>query len=253
MSLPKFEDYTNETTNIEVFPTMLEYTFAWQEKKFSSWEMKWYSDLDNCTTDTQLNYYNMLNMSEYEPSKVFSYIHEDCYLPLPLDNVPKQCDIMNLTTCFSKLNLNKIDKMLNTDTSSTGELFRSQENIDSVAEKWMAMHIVFDNSEYDEDSNLIFKQEALLVSLFYNVIDKYLIISPDSNNLEMNAYTVETRSGIPLEHEYAIDIQFQDDEGCSDELLTFLKKLQKKWETKHKHLLNFSRPPLGKKLHYVSF
>ncbi|RVE49140.1 hypothetical protein evm_006261 [Chilo suppressalis] len=256
MTLPKFEDYTNEapSANIESFETAREYTFAWQEKVFSLWELQRYSNVHNCTTDVQLTYHNMLNTTDYEPSKIFSYIHEDCYLSLPSDSVCFKSNILELNSCFGRLNLNdKIGEVLNTDNGSMGHLFRSEENIDNIADgKWRAMHIVLDNSQYDEDSNLILKQEAILLSLYHNVKNNYLLVSPDSNNLEMNPYSVETRTGLQLEHVYAVDLQLHGDGENAEELSILLEKLRKKWEKMHKHLVNFSAPPLGKKLHYVA-
>lgn len=154
LSLPKFENYANfsDTVNAESFDQTEEYTFKWQEKVFSLWEMQRYSDVHHCITDTELTYHNMLNDLEYEPSKVFTYVHDDNYMPLPLNHVRKKGNkILDLSSCFEKLNLNeKIEKTLLKQTSSMGHLFRSEENLDVGNEQWMAMHVVFDSSDYNE-------------------------------------------------------------------------------------------------------
>lgn len=130
---------------------MEEHTFKWQEKVFSTWELQRYSDVHNCITDTELNYHDMIKDLDYKPSKICTYIHEDSYLPLPseINSMKKnKYSIQNLNSCLERLNLN--DKLGLADTSSMGHLFRSEEDMAVKEEQWTAMHVVFDNSEYNE-------------------------------------------------------------------------------------------------------
>lgn len=128
-----------------------EYNLKWQEKVFSLWEMQRYSDAHNCLSDTELNYNEMLNGRHFEHSKIFTYIHEDYRLPLPgdLKKIKTKLDLPNLNPCFERLRLNEnVGRMFGEDTSSLGHLFRSEENLCKETEQWIAMHVVFDNSEY---------------------------------------------------------------------------------------------------------
>ncbi|XP_028171477.1 Meckel syndrome type 1 protein [Ostrinia furnacalis] len=255
LSLPKFENYTNVSNGInsDSFEQTEEYTFKWQEKAFSLWEIQRYSDVHHCITDTELTYHNMLNDLDYEPVKVFTYVHDDYHLPLPLNNVKsKRNKIMDLSTCFERLNLNdRIEKALVKESSSMGHLFRSEENLDVDNKEWRAMHIAFDSSDYNEDSQLVFKQEAILVSVYHNITHNYLLVSPDENQLELNPYCAETSAGVPLGYHYAIGLRFED-AGDSEELTVLLNKLHKKWEKKHKQLVNFCMPSLGRKIYHLT-
>ncbi|XP_063833252.1 uncharacterized protein LOC135082386 [Ostrinia nubilalis] len=255
LSLPKFENYTNVSNGInsDSFEQTEEYTFKWQEKAFSLWEIQRYSDVHHCITDTELTYHNMLNDLDYEPVKVFTYVHDDYHLPLPLNNVKsKSNNIIDLSTCFERLNLNdRIEKALVKESSSMGHLFRSEENLDVDNKEWRAMHIAFDSSDYNEDSQLVFKQEAILVSVYHNITHNYLLVSPDENQLELNPYCAETSAGVPLGYHYAIGLRFED-AGDSEELTVLLNKLHKKWEKKHKQLVNFCMPSLGRKIYHLT-
>jgi hypothetical protein len=46
-------------------------------------------------------------------------------------------------------------------------------------------------------------------------------VIPDSNDLDMNPYSVEA-IGMPLGYEYAIEINFQDEEESAEELLALV-------------------------------
>ncbi|XP_047999666.1 Meckel syndrome type 1 protein [Leguminivora glycinivorella] len=243
-TLPKFETYKNDSNstiqqveNIKIE----EYEFQWQEKAFSLHEIQRYSDVHNCISENELTYHDLLEDTDYQPSKIFTYIHHDYHLPMPVNKIKKPTsgsDILNLNSCLEKLNLS--EKVFREDTSSMAHLFRSEESIASD-EKWTSMHVMYDNSEYNEDSQLLLKQETTLLSLYHNVSLNYLIVSPDVNSLDLNPYQLETG------YEYAVDLDFERLDG--EELLVLLKKLSTKWEKRHKQLLKFAMPPLGRR-HY---
>jgi hypothetical protein len=151
MSLPKFEDYTHDakSANLESFEKMDEHNFSWQEKIFSLWELKRYSDIHNCTNDTELSYHKILNDTDQQASKIFTYIHGDYHLPLPVDNFEHENGIIDLSSCIDSLNLNEKIGRLVSETTSMGHLFKSEENLDMAQDRWRAMHIIFDNSEYN--------------------------------------------------------------------------------------------------------
>ncbi|CAH1641093.1 unnamed protein product [Spodoptera littoralis] len=276
LTLPKFEDCTKGSNILKLENTAEEHSFKWQEKVFSLWEIQRYTDVHNCITETELNYHEVLESVQYKPAKIFSYIHDDSYLPLPVDLKKRNNGLLNLEQCMEKLNLNDgLDKVFGCDTISATGLFRSEENIALEEQEWTAMHIMFDNSDYNEDSQLIFKQEVSLISIYHNNVHNYLVMMPDVNNLDLNPYIVETSAGVPWGYQYSIEIEFEDDDA--EEILLglertrphseadlFLKtakkpsvcasltKLYKKWERKQKHLLNFVMPPPGKKQFFVT-
>ncbi|XP_060806680.1 tectonic-like complex member MKS1 [Amyelois transitella] len=240
ISLPKFEDYTTSHDSIQQDRSQ-EYTFKWQEKVFSAWELQRYMDIHNCITDTELTYHQMIEESDYEPSKVFTYVHDDFYLPLPNDS--NKSNVSSLSSCFEKLWLKeRVSGVV--ERSSMGNLFKSEESLSS--EQWTAMHVVLDNSEYNEDSHLLLKQELTLISLYHNTTHNYLIMSPDVNDLELNPYDVEA-AGIRLEYQYGIQVDFGET-WHSEDLVTLLEKLYKKWLKRHKQLVRVSAPPLDRRL-----
>lgn len=255
ISLPKFEAYASRSNLINLENSIEEYIFKWQEKVFSLSEVQRYADHHNCVTDNELNYHEILKNSDKTSCKVFTYVHEDCYVPIPLDGSNKKNSILKLEQYLTKLSLNgSTGKILGRgkSTSSIAHLYKSEENVDTDQEEWMAMHIVFDNSDYNEDSQLVYKQEVTLVSLYYNTVQNYLIVTPDVNNLELNPYIVETTSGMQLGYQYSIEIEFDDSAEYGDELVMLLRKLHKRWERKRKHLLNFQMPPIGTRQYYVT-
>ncbi|XP_059048230.1 tectonic-like complex member MKS1 [Achroia grisella] len=248
ISLPKLEEFTSTPNMIR--SEIQEHTFIWQEKSFCIRELQQYANVHNCITDTELTYHNMITNSNYEPSNVFTYIHDDYHLPLPNNVKTNKSGIFDLSFCMSMLKLNENARSIQ-QSSSMGHLFRSEENVDCDEEQWAAMHVMLDNSEYNGDSQLLLKQEITLVSIYHNKINNYLIMSPDVNDLEGNSYAVDTALGVPLGYEYSIEVDFEE-MGNSEELTTLLRKLLKRWEKKQKYLMTFSMPPLDKKQYCIS-
>lgn len=150
LSLPKFEDYIQQPSNTNLESTTKEYSFKWQEKAFSSWEIQRYSDIHNCLTESELDYHNILEQNNISANKVFTYIHDDYYRPLPKDFAKVNS---TLDSCIERLSLNdtvgKIEESFGKKSVSVQHLFRSQDNV-SEDENWMAMHVVLDNSDYNE-------------------------------------------------------------------------------------------------------
>lgn len=151
--LPKFETYKDNSANKtaeQLENTKIEeHEFKWQEKVFCLHEIQRYSNIHNCISETDMAYHDMLQETDYQPNKIFTYINKDCYLPLPLNKIKKTTsfDILKLNSCFEGMNLN--ERLFKEDTSSMGHLFRSEENV-AMEEKWTGMHVLYDNSEYNE-------------------------------------------------------------------------------------------------------
>lgn len=73
------------------------------------------------------------------------------------------------------------------------------------------------------ECQLIYKQEVTLLSLYYNLTQNTLIISPDINNLELNPYSVETPSGLQWGYQYSIDVEFDDVEDGGELVMLVCK------------------------------
>ncbi|XP_026487115.2 tectonic-like complex member MKS1 isoform X1 [Vanessa tameamea] len=253
ITLPNFEEYKDKSyeEHLHVLDKnkISEYTFKWQEKVFSSYELQKYSDAYNCSSETEIKYHDMIKDTNVKSNKVFTYIDEDYHLPLPIAEKGnyKPYGVLNLKNCFAKLHLGDMNDNV---SHSMGHLFKSQDHI-SDNDQWMAMHIVLDNSEYNEESQILFKQEFNLLSLYHNVTHNYLMVSPDVNNLELKPYSVEDGDNI-LPMEYGVEINFEEKENGED-LKHLLNNLFKKWDKKQQQLLNFVMPRLGMKNVFVTF
>ncbi|CAH2052741.1 unnamed protein product, partial [Iphiclides podalirius] len=130
-------------------------------------------------------------------------------------------------------------------------LFRSDDNIALEQQQWMSMHIIFDDSLYAEDSQLLVKQDCIMVSLYYNTMQNYLIVTPDVNDFATNAYRVVTQNGAS-NYQYGLEIILPESES-DEELVSLLNKLYLKWEKKHNDLMKFAVPPPGRTKIYVAF
>lgn len=150
VALPKFEDYTRDSANLdEIDNKYEEFTFRWQEKIFNEQELQYYAESRNCIQDYEIKYNEMINNQHIESSKVFTYINEDNINSLPFDVHNKKHDdnISTLTLCLEGLNINE---KLGARSESNRHLFKSEENLINDRALWMSMHVVFDNSKYNE-------------------------------------------------------------------------------------------------------
>ncbi|CAK1541833.1 unnamed protein product [Leptosia nina] len=251
--LPSFEHYVNllEGENIPntINNEAQEFTFKWQEKVFSQHDYQKYSNIHNCITELDTKLYEMIANNDKTPQKVFTYIHEEFVLPLPVVDVSLSEGLLNINSCMQKVKLNDKLETVGGKTISRQNLFKSNDTLSNEEDCWVAMHIFYDNSEYDEEVNTIYREECLLLSLFYHPGYNYLMVSPDINILD--SYVVEASSRM-LDLEYLVDIDF----GltcCGDDLVEFLAQLYKKLEEKKKAIINFAKPSLGIRKCYVFF
>lgn len=251
LNLPKFEDYTNEmnSLNLNLEAQIEEYEFKWQEKIFSKWEFKHYGNVQNCVTDLDLSYNNAIKNLE-NGQKIFTYIHEDFYLSLPF--IDQEKNVPNSNSWFSKIS-EKMQMACHDDSISVRHLFKSEENIQTENDQWTSMHIIFDNSTYNEDSDLLIKEEIILLSVYHNKSKHYIVMSPDTNDLEMNPYAIDRNTGEVLDYQYSIETitDAVDDDEVS-ELDVLLQKLYEKWTRKQKQLINFVMPSCGKTIFYIT-
>ncbi|XP_045523416.1 Meckel syndrome type 1 protein homolog [Pieris brassicae] len=246
--LPKFGEHLNQSNEEDAQNVLQyqEYNFQWQEKLFSQYQFTKFGDIQNCVSEKDLAFHRSIHQFNKKPQKVFTYVNKEYAFPLPFKS--KDNGIGLYSSCIKKLNL---EIFLN-DNFGKGEsmhnLFKSEDDV-AFEDEWKAMYIFYDNSNYDEDNNLIFQDECLLISVYHNTKYNYIMISPDVNN-ESNPYAVESSSGY-LDFEYFINVDFGKS-GCGEEFKDLLNKLLKKMEKKQKHLIKFVMPPLETRKYYIS-
>ncbi|CAF4803622.1 unnamed protein product [Pieris macdunnoughi] len=244
--LPKFGEHLKQSEeDAQNVLQYQEYNFQWQEKLFSQYQFTKFGDIQNCVSELDLAFNRSIHQFNKKPQKVFTYINEEYAFPLPFES--KGYGNEFFSSCFKTLNLEDFLKDLGKGESMRN-LFKSDDDV-AREDEWRAMYILYDNSKYDEDNNLIFQDECLLVSIYHNTKYNYIMISPDINN-ESNPYAVESSSGY-LDFEYFINVDFGKT-GCGEEFQVLLNKLLKKLEKKQKHLTKFVMPPLGTRKYYIS-
>lgn len=85
---------------------------------------------------------------------MFTYTNEDNF-PTTFEfesrNKPNPSSVDSLSVCMERLNLNgRLGRLFKEDSASKGHLFRSEENIVEKDERWTAMHVMLDNSDFNE-------------------------------------------------------------------------------------------------------
>lgn len=124
--------------------------------------MQRYNDVHNCLTENELGYHELVKSKEVAPSKVFTYIHEDYYMPLPQGK--KKTESL-VASCLERLGVfgapwaERAPARRSSDERAPGgrtpapsedRLFRSWSDLGDEDEPWSAMHVVLDNSDYNE-------------------------------------------------------------------------------------------------------
>lgn len=97
----------------------------------------------------EIKYHELMRNNETAPSKVFTYINEDYYLPLPFS---KQKKHSKFELFMEYLNLNvvgSIGKVFGGKSDSMSHLLKSRSSL-NAEEKWTVMHVVFDHSANDK-------------------------------------------------------------------------------------------------------
>ncbi|XP_041972357.1 Meckel syndrome type 1 protein [Aricia agestis] len=236
VKFPKFCD--SEPTNINESGTS-DYVFEWHEKVFSRWEFNHYSEPNNCILENEKEYNRKIQNEDYKVSQMFTYLDSE---RMPKVEIKKSEE----TSLIERVR----ERISNDVTSSTRHLFKSELDLNSNDEQWQSMHIVWDNSEYNEDSQILFKDECLLLSLNYNPSNNTLLMSPRENDIDYNPYDVYTGAGV-LGFQYGVQvIEEQNDE---EELVALVNKLNSKLDKKQKSVLQFVAPPLGRNITSVHF
>lgn len=124
---------------------------AWQDKIFSQTEMKYYAQKDNCETELEKRYHDMIKEKNEESFKnsqqlIYTYVHDDGYVPIEFRQIEKKSEI-------SKIN--------------------------HVKDGFIEMHIMAD-----------LEVKILLFTIKYRQSDGLFLVYPDFNEAQ-NSYYIE--------------------------------------------------------------
>lgn len=84
IKIPTFDSSQNYTDDNDEIETL---QLVWQEKRFSQFEIEYYSLIENCKTDEHKKYHdqiklmNLVERTKTKPRKMFTYIDQDHYHP----------------------------------------------------------------------------------------------------------------------------------------------------------------------------
>ncbi|XP_011501878.1 PREDICTED: Meckel syndrome type 1 protein [Ceratosolen solmsi marchali] len=181
-----------------------EYEFSWQEKVLGPYEVKYYRDVLNCTTDKQKEYRRrILNTVDSEKgSRLYSYVLGDSYYPdsslitgrfrsrLSQRNERATPPVKNRKPFVKRYNQRVVDEApSNAKINENHYLYKEHES----------MYIVVDLSPKDETTVESTDSEVLLCAIIYDPQHKCLTLSPDFS--EDEPYNVE---GIGMNYDYWI-------------------------------------------------
>ncbi|XP_055304970.1 tectonic-like complex member Mks1 isoform X2 [Sitodiplosis mosellana] len=181
VKVPKFN--AEQLNDAEDLDEIEFYNFQWQQKVFSSAEIKLYSDLENCKNDrtkeyhkriTEVNRYLDENGAVCYTGKIFSYINEDNYHE-------RDSERNELAECIERYG------QWENNSEFVGDFFPEDANVDEIQRarfknlgQFECMYIMAD-----------LKKEILLFSIKYRSSDGLLLIYPDLNNIDANPYLKE--------------------------------------------------------------
>lgn len=147
----------------------------WQQKVFSKTERAYYAQKENCKTDLDKRYYQMIKESTDESGLIFTYIDDDKFKPA--DNFgPSELKVSKLRKNVETKPMIDEEKASKIFVDSTQKVVSSRY---STGDDFLKMFIMAD-----------LEPTTLLVSIFYRQSDGVLIVYPDFNSLA-NEYLLE--------------------------------------------------------------
>ncbi|XP_008560199.2 tectonic-like complex member MKS1 [Microplitis demolitor] len=183
-----------------------EKTITWQEKIFSSLEVKLYSEEKNCSTKIQKDYNEIIKNKSIQGSRLFTYTSDDAYhrdkSPVTKKNYKSLLSIKNeyaLPTIKNRKPFNERYNKQVIDENPTDTKIRSNHYL---YRDCTVMHIMVDLSSKDQAFPDPDTSEILLCTLTYNKAGKVLTIDPDINNDQDEAYSIES---IGMNYDYWIE------------------------------------------------
>lgn len=162
-----------------------EYTFSWQEKVFSPFEVKYFSEEKNCITDLHKDYHEKISSEDIEGCRLYSKIHEDSYYPdislltrpftssLSLRNERAMPLLRNRKPFSQRYNKKVIDEKPSDERIYTNHYFYEEREV---------MYILADVSSKNEEPSNSKDAENLLCTVTYDRVHKLLTVDPDFSN-----------------------------------------------------------------------
>lgn len=180
------EDDVDDTDYLEAE----ERTLSWQEKVLGPFEVLFYKDERNCTTELQKEYHRAILEDRIEPSRLYSYTNDDCHF------VERDFLTTSFTSALSRRNREALPALTNSkpfserynkavvDDRPKSERTRANHYLYKDLE---VMHVMVDLTPKDEEASVV--NERLLCTVTYDKSAKNLIVDPDFSNEE--CYSVE--------------------------------------------------------------
>ncbi|XP_043468794.1 Meckel syndrome type 1 protein homolog [Leptopilina heterotoma] len=162
-----------------------EYTFSWQEKVFSPFEVKYFSEEKNCITDIQKDYHKKIADDDIEGSRLYTKINEDSFYPdnslftrpftspLALKNERAMPCLRNRKPFSQRYNKKVIDEKPDDDRLCANHYFYEEREV---------MYILADVSPKNEEPSNSKDSENLLCTVTYDKAHKLLTVDPDFSN-----------------------------------------------------------------------
>lgn len=181
VKIPKFEAFQSHTTEQQSSTDFEEViNVRWQQKVFSKTERVYYAQKENCKSELEKRYHQMIRESSGDETNnenglIFTYINDDKYQPA--DNFGSS-DI-KITKLRRKVEAQESIK----DEGSSGMFMAPHEQLVpsryAIGNDFVKMFVMAD-----------LEPTTLLISIYYRESDGVFIIFPDFNGLD-NEYLVE--------------------------------------------------------------
>nr|XP_033331614.1 Meckel syndrome type 1 protein [Megalopta genalis] len=214
-----------EDTRDSNFVQEEDYIFDWQEKVFSPFEVDFYKDEKNCTTETQKSYCRKINEESVKGSHLYTYTQTDSYYSenelltrpykskLACRNGTALPSLQNRKPFTERYNKSVID-------DKPGEA-RIRANHYVYMER-STMYVMVDLSRRDKAvSNPDKDSETVLCVIAYDRLHKTLSVNPDFTN--DRPYVVTNSSGV----EFNYWIEHTSEEQTPEELQEERNELQR--------------------------
>lgn len=180
IKIPKFEVFQTNAADQQSSTDFEEIvTVKWQQKLFSKTERAYYAQKENCKSELEKRYHQMIRESSGEASGdgglIFTYTSEDNYQPA--DNFgPRDIKMTNLR--------------MKVEASTVGDCDKSSEVLSKPNEVVVPSRYATDDKFAKMFVMADLDPTTLLITIYYRHSDGLFVIYPDFNDLE-NAYHLE--------------------------------------------------------------
>lgn len=195
LKIPKFN--AEKLVDVEDLDEVEFYDFRWQQKRFSAREIEFFGNADNCKSDTEKEYYRLIQKSsdtDATQRRIFSFVRDDKFAEIWIN---RNAFIENVESNSEWLDAIDIDTELYNENAKEEELKCTRFKNLNMFE---TMYIMAD-----------LEQELLLFTIKYRPNDGLLLVYPDFNHIERNPYVKEVNAESRRFYQYAIENVSHDD------------------------------------------